>query len=99
MQYLVVRLRQCLNRLRQTNLATGGAVNFVAKVDINDGSGQVVLALGEATTLAETEVAVLYGPIYFPANRAGLSGYLVPQINYLIDFYHERFLKNKTEAT
>lgn len=96
---VIEKLRKCLDRLRQTSLATGGTNNYIAKMDINSSSGQVVLALDSATTLAETEVAVGYGPQYFPANRVGLSGYLVPTLNYLIDFYHESILKNKTEPT
>lgn len=95
---IVEKLHKCLDRLRQTSLATGGSLNYLAKMDITAASGRVVLALGTATTLAESEVAVGYGPSFFPANRSGLSGYLVPHINYLIDLYHELYLKNNTEA-
>lgn len=95
---LINRLRLCLNRLRQTGLARGGSNNYMAKIGINEPSSAVTLTLNAAGTVAETEVAVGYGSTFIPANRAGLSGYVVPHINYLIDFYQERYLKNKTEA-
>lgn len=96
---IVAKLKQCLNRLRETSLATGGTLNYLAKIDINDSSGQIVLALDAATTFAETEVGVGYGPAFIPANRVGLSGYVVPFITYLIDYFHELYLKDNTDVT